>query len=646
MRRRAIFPILAISATLLLTASVAAREAAPLRESPAQSEFAPGQLLIRFLPSVSRGRADEILGERGAAQIRSVATLDVRVLRLPPGLSVELAAEIFSRIPEVEFAEPNYVLHAVGPTNEIIDQWGLLQIQAEDAWSHLGGAGPASLIAITDTGIDRNHSDLAANIWTNPGEIPGDGIDNDANGYIDDTWGWDFQNNDNDPFDDNLHGTLVSSVAAAVQDSTGVAGVCPWCQLVAVKVLGADGSGFLDTVANGIVYAADNGARVVNLSLGGAGGSQTLEDAVNHAWNKGALVVAAAGNDGADARLWPAAYPNSMAIASTNDQDFRSCFSNWGQDYISVSGPGESILGATPNQGYGTYSGTSLSTPHVSGLAGLLFSQAEADPAITRNNTDVRSLIEASANDLGPVGLDAYFGTGRINALRAVQNNTTATTPPAGMFTDDLSASGYAHARKLARDASGKLHLAWHGRLSGQYQVLYATSADGGVTWTPAQLVFSSAAETFHPAIALDGSYVYIAFPTKEGSANYRVFFTRKALSGGGWPPSVPLIGGAYNAVRPDLFVDPSNGRLHLVASSFDDAPDVYYSSSENSGGSWSAVRRINVDATGGQRTRYADVHAAGSNVYIVGRTVVFTFFGLIPEYRVFTIRSSDTGNA
>ena len=647
MRRKAIFGILAISATLLLTASAGADDLDPLEPAaPPQTEFAPGQLLIRFLPTVSPGRADEILAERGAAQIRSVAALDVRVLRLPPGLSVERAMEIFSRIPEVEFAEPNYILHAVGHLPEISGQWGLQQIQAAAAWSHLGGGGPQTLIAITDTGIDGSHTDLAGNLWANPGEIPGDGIDNDANGYIDDTWGWDFQNNDNDPFDDNLHGTLVSSVAAAVQDSTGVAGVCPWCQLVAVKVLGADGSGFLDTVANGIVYAADNGARVVNLSLGGAGGSQTLEDAVNHAWNKGALVVAAAGNDGADARLWPAAYPNSMAIASTNDQDFRSCFSNWGQDYISVSGPGESILGATPNQGYGTYSGTSLSTPHVSGLAGLLFSQAEADPAITRNNTDVRSLIEASANDLGPVGLDAYFGTGRINALRAVQNNTTATTPPAGMFTDDLSASGYAHARKLARDASGNLHLVWHSKLGAQYQVLYATSGDGGATWSDTEVVFSSSAETFHPALATDGSNLFVAFPTKQGSNKYRILFTSKAVNEGSWGPVGTAISGPFHAVRPDLYLDPTNERLHLVASSFDDKPDVYYTSSDDGGQSWDRVTAVNVATGNNQRSRYADIHASGTNVYIAGRTVEFTFFGLVPRYRAVTIRSMNGGSS
>jgi len=409
---------------------------------------------------------------------------------------------------------------------------------------------------------------------------------------------------------------------------------------VAVKVLGAEGSGYLDTVASGIIYAADIGAKVINLSLAGPMGAQTLENAVNYAWDSGALVVAAAGNDGADTRVYPAAYANAIAVASTNEEDHRSCFSNYGEGYISVAAPGELILGAVPDQGYGTYSGTSLSAPHVSGLGGLLFSK---DPAPT--NEQARTLIETTSEDLGATGTDAYFGTGRINAHRAVTGDDSQTIPPAGLFSDDITASGYAHARKLARDVSGTLHLVWHSRDGEQYRVLYATSSDGGVTWIGPDIVFESSAETYHPALAVDETTIYVAFPTKHNSSRYRIFFRRKPLSGGTWSPPLILMGDPYHAVRPDLYYDPSNGTLHLVASSFDDAPYVYHTSSEDGGGNWSEVSQVNVDSTGGQRTRYADVHANGSNIYIAGRTVEFTWFGLIPRYRVFTIRYSDNGD-
>ena len=259
--------------------------------------FNSHEVLVRFRPAVSARRIDQLLAEQDVSRVRRIAALGVDVLRLPADLPVVDAVEMFRRLPEVEFAEPNYILRALAPFQEIADQWGLAAIQAPQAWSLIPDKSPV-LIAITDTGIDRAHSDLAPNIWQNPGEIAGDGIDNDGNGYIDDTWGWDFVNNDNDPFDDNAHGTIVGSVAAGVQDGSGVAGVCPWCRLASVKVLSAEGTGTLDGVANGITYAADIGARVINLSLAGSVGSRTLEDAVNYAWGKGALVVAGAGNDG------------------------------------------------------------------------------------------------------------------------------------------------------------------------------------------------------------------------------------------------------------------------------------------------------------------------------------------------------------
>ena len=333
-------------------------------DAPGQA-FAPGQLLVRFRPWVPDRRSNAMLAAQDISHLRRIEALDVDLLRLPPDLPVEEAVELFGRLPEVEFAEPNYILRAVAaPAAEVEDQWGLQMIQAPPAWDLIDTPAPA-LLAVVDTGVDRTHSDLAGNIWANPGEIPDNGLDDDENGLVDDTWGWDFVNGDNDPLDDMMHGTAVSSLAAGVQDGAGVAGVCPWCQIVAVKVLNSAGSGTLDIVAEGIIYAADLGAQVINLSLGAAAGSQTLESAVDEAWDKGALVVAAAGNDGTEVLFYPAAYANAMAIAATNDQDRRACLSNYGEDFISVAAPGEAIETAIPGQGYGTYSGTSLAESKI-----------------------------------------------------------------------------------------------------------------------------------------------------------------------------------------------------------------------------------------------------------------------------------------
>jgi thermitase len=620
----------------------------PEDEATELGAYVSDQLLIRFRSPEAGKRVDKLLARHGMSRLRHIETLDVYVLRLPRGLPIERAIEILSHLPEVEFVEPNYVMRALASGKieraqgtEV--QWGVEKIQAPEAWDEINPKEPV-LLAVVDTGIDRYHPDVAANIWQKPeeDEIPDNGIDDDNNGYIDDVWGWDFRNGDNDPFDDNMHGTAVSGTAVGVQDGAGVVGVCPWCEVMSVKVLGGDGSGNLDTVADGIIYAADSGARVINLSLGAPIGSSTLEDAVNYAWNQGAVVVSATGNDAADGILYPAALDNAMAVASTNDQDLHSCFSNYEEGKVSVSAPGQNILCATPNGEYGTYSGTSLAAPHVSGLALLLFSQDDS-----RTNAQVKALIESTAEDLGPVGADAYFGAGRINALRAVTGVTTPTNPPPaeGITVTDITASGYAHARKLARDASGNLHWVWHSRDGDQYQVLYITSSDDGASWSQPEVVFQSSAETYHPALAVDESNVLVVFPSRDGASNYQVFFASKPLAGGSWSAPVAVMGGAYHAVRPDLYVDPSNGRLHLAASSFDDAPYVYYANAEWDTGAgdyvWNTVQQVDV---GNYDTRYADVHAYGSNVYIVGRSVESLFLGLFTQYRVFSIWSSNDG--
>lgn len=644
------FTILALMVFLLSLAPAPVSGSAS-QPGPKTPEFIPQELLVRFRAAVPPGRADQLIAGNGAARLRRVDMLGIEVLGLPPGLEVEKAAEIFSRLPEVEFAEPNYLLHiaqAAGDWQQ--NQWAPQKIQAPDAWSQIPN--PADVtIAVVDTGVDYRHSQLRPNMWTNSAELKGQpGIDDDGNGYIDDVYGYDFYNKDGDPMGDHFHGTHVAGIAAATIGTgpTSMAGVCPFCRIMAVKVLGADGSGGLDVVASGITYAADNGARVINLSLGGSIGMATLQTAVDYAWGKGAVVVAAAGNDGADARLYPAAYPNAIAVAATDSRDYHACFSNYGNStttYISVAAPGQAIYSTAPldasgSDTYAVYSGTSMATPHVSGLAGLLFAQ---DPA--RSNTQVRDLIQSTTNDLGSTGVDPFFGTGRINAYRAVMNIRDATQPPGGLFADSQTATGYDNARKLARDSSGTLHLIWHAKDGSAYKVRYATSTDYGAAWTLQPDVFTSSLETYHPSMAVDSTYIYAAFPVKTGTLStspYQILFTRKSLSGGAWSTPVGLLGGTYNAVRPDLYLDPTNGRLHLVASSLDDAPYVYYRASGNQGATWDPSRSVNpTTSTTASNTRYAAVHANGQNIYIAARTVNSSLF---TYYYLHTVRSTDGG--
>jgi thermitase len=616
----------------------------PDTEAPKLPEHMPGEILIRFQPWLNSKQTSLQMEKFDLISVREIPPLGVHLVKLPPGQTVEQAVTHYSHQPGVVYAEPNYLLQiAAAPQAEITDQWGLEKIQVEDAWEAIPELERYEiLLATVDTGIDSDHSDLNANIWRNSGEIPDNNMDDDNNGYVDDTWGWDFVNSDNDPLDDNMHGTAVSSVMAGVQYNGGVVGVCPWCKVMAVKVMNANGTGTLDTVANGIIYAVDNNARVINLSLTGALGSQTLDNAVNYAWNEGALVVAAAGNDGLNTIMYPAAYANAMGVGSTNSSDYHSCFSNYAEDYISVVAPGESILVAVPNQGYGTYSGTSLSAPHVAGVGGLLFSQIP-----DRTNSDVRMLIETSSKDLGPPGVDEIFGYGRINAYWAVTTPPTQSPPPDGLFSTSNTASGYAHARKIVRissESSDMLHLIWHTKEGALYRIRYATSSDNGVNWEFQEDVFSSEWESYHPTLATDGQYLYIAVPSRigPGDSPYHILFTRKSLTENYWSDPLSLMGGSFHAVRPDIFVDPSNGKIHVVASSFDDAPYVYYRSSETQGTSWGDVISVNpTTPTTSSNTRYATVHANGANIYIASRTVNPS---LLTTYYLHTVRSTDGG--
>ena len=627
----------------LVTPSVSAQDQDG--SNPAVTELAehvPGELLVRFSPGLNTAQPAQEMAAMGLTHKREIQGLGIQVVKLPPGLSVEEAIIRFSHRPGVEFAEPNYILQLVTtPQAEITDQWGLTKIHTQEAWNTLNASQKNEvLLATVDTGIDSSRSDLSPRMWTDPDETPNDGIDNDGNGYVDDTWGWDFVNNDKDPIDDHMHGTAVSSVMVAAQDGAGMVGICPWCKVMAVKVLDSLGSGSLDVVASGIVYAAQNGARVINLSLGGPDGAQTLEDAVNFAWNQGAVVVAAAGNDGQRTTLYPAAYANAVSVASTNAADKHSCFSNYNPGHISVAAPGEAIYVVDitdTTTGYGYYSGTSLSTPHVSGLAGLLFGK---DPGLT--NVQLRSIIENSAVDLGPQGVDAAFGHGRIDALRAVSGDFTQIPLPDGLYSLSDTASGYAHARKLVRDSTGKLHLIWHTDDGSLYRIRYATSIDNGDNWALQPDVFSSPNETYHSASATDGTYLYVAIPSRSGAGSpYQILFTRKLLTGGAWSSAASLMGATYNAVRPDLYVDPTNGRLHLIASSLDNTPYLYYRASSNQGTDWGTLTQFN-PSNGSSNTRYASIHANGDNIYIATRTVLNQFF--FTYYYLYTARSINGG--
>ncbi|MEW6304305.1 MAG: S8 family peptidase, partial [Verrucomicrobiota bacterium] len=344
--------------------------------------------------------------------------------------------------PQVEFAAAEQLVWTQFTANDpyfstsgswgqsYADLYGLHALQCAVAWDVVNGAG--TVVAIVDTGIDYNHPDLSANVWVNAGEVPGNGLDDDGNGFVDDNRGWDFVGAsylspvyDNNPIDPHGHGTHVAgTVAATGNNGIGVIGVAWGAKVMAVRGLDNGGTGTDAMLASAVVYAANNGADVINCSFGGPGTSQVLMDAVNYAHSLGCVVVVSAGNSDARAEgFFPASFPNVITVAATGPNDGRSSYSNWGGK-LDVAAPGDDILSlraANTSRGplvgtqYTRLSGTSMAAPHVSGLAALILSQSP-----TLSSEQVRQVIRVSAQDVNLPGVDEFTGAGRVNAALAV----------------------------------------------------------------------------------------------------------------------------------------------------------------------------------------------------------------------------------
>jgi subtilisin family serine protease len=297
---------------------------------------------------------------------------------------------------------------------------------ARTAWQTSRGGDVT--VAVIDTGAQLTHPDLAPNLWTNTGEIAGNGIDDDHNGYVDDVHGYDFVGGDGDPSDDNGHGTNVAGIIGARGDNRiGVTGVAWRAKLMIVKVLGADGSGTVADVASGIRYAVANGAKVVNLSMAGPDDSADLEAAIAEARDAGVLIVAAAGNSGADldsTNVFPASSPadNVIAVASTDESGRLASGSGYGAAAVELAAPGEDIDSTALNGGYGVRSGTSQAAAHVSGVLALMLAAA---PAATWQTVRTALLTGSRATKL-PVAAGTLDAGGALKSLVGAPRATRA----------------------------------------------------------------------------------------------------------------------------------------------------------------------------------------------------------------------------
>jgi len=370
---------------------------------------------VFFNPAGGELRADStaLAGNQNGAALENIYKL-----RFPPQIDIEHAIQKLSKNPDIEFVEPDYIARpAYVPDDPLYPgQWAMNSIGVEAAWEVITGTA-TTVIAVIDSGVDLAHPEFAGRLWSNPGEIPSNGQDDDNNGFVDDTHGWDFVYGSNNLSDENGHGTEVAGVALATGDnSAGMAGVCWGCRLMPVKVIQPSGIANYSDVAAGIIYAANKGARIINLSLGGYADSSALRAAIQAAASK-AVIVAAAGNDSLNEPFYPAAYAPVLAVAATTELGTKTSFSNYG-DWVDVSAPGAEILTTFAGGGWGTTSGTSLAAPFVSGLAGLLYSQhPEWSAAMIRAH-----IIETATNlsSSEPV-YASLLGAGLIDAASAMQ---------------------------------------------------------------------------------------------------------------------------------------------------------------------------------------------------------------------------------
>ena len=382
------FLFLIVAISLLLTSSDSSAQSLP--DLNGDSE----RLIVKFRPLVPKTFKEDIVRNQGLAISEDLRGSDTHVVRVPKNRAGYFAGRLKRNL-LVEYAEQDYVATKFETPDDpnFSNQWGLTKIEAPGAWDTTHGASNVD-IAIIDTGVNYTHPDLAAKIVASVNCTVSSSCPTMTT------------------TDPDGHGTHVAGIASAsTNNSIGVAGTSWEGRILSVKALDDFGSGYYSWIANAIYWATDNGAEVINMSLGGTSSSTTLKNAVDYAWNHGVVVVAAAGNNGRNRANYPAYYSNAIAVAATDQNDKKASFSNYGS-WVDLAAPGVSIL-STYQSGYNYLSGTSMSTPFVSGLAALLKGQ---NPGW--NNAQVRNQIESTADAISGTG--TYWTKGRINACNAV----------------------------------------------------------------------------------------------------------------------------------------------------------------------------------------------------------------------------------
>jgi thermitase len=423
--------------------------------APEDGEIVPGEVIVGLEEDATQADLAALNRQTDAQTEENLPRSDVNLVDLPQDVGVGEAVQRYEASPAVEYAEPNFkIFPSATPNDPSFNKlWGLnntaqsiggqagtadADADAPKAWNTMTGTA-GTVVAVIDEGIDVSHPDLRNNMWTNPGEVPNNGVDDDGNGYVDDVFGYDFANDDATVYDPDPvngsgdeHGTHVAgTIAAEGNNGIGVAGVNWHAKVMALKFLGPNGGSTLDAV-EAINYAVANGADISNNSWGYVGSpSRSLQDAINRADNAGHLFVAAAGNGGTDGvgdsndasssnTNYPSSYPNPniISVAATDNRDTLASFSNFGATTVDLAAPGVNVASTLPGIRYGYYSGTSMATPHVTGVAALLKSQQP-----TLDDAQLKARILDGADKKSSL-TGKVLTNGRLNAANALPSST------------------------------------------------------------------------------------------------------------------------------------------------------------------------------------------------------------------------------
>jgi subtilisin family serine protease len=470
-----------------------------------RGNYVPGQVIVGYRAHTSRADVARVRGRVPARVTQRFSNLRIDVVKLAPGLSVSQAVRRYEQDPAVAFAEPNYLrspqanlftdlwaLNNTGQSHPVADADGDdtadpsaglddADIDAPEAWATTKGAS-STIIAVIDTGVDTSHPDLSGQLWTNPGEIPGNNTDDDHNGLKDDVHGWDLANNDKTLLDKLPHfsgfdhGTHVAGTIAGDDDNVGVVGVCPLCKIMVLKIArDSDGQLLLSAEIAALAYAKAHGAKIANMSFGGPDWSNAERNAIR---NSHLLAVVSAGNEALDNDMYlyadefagapnpdsfspsfPASFTlaNILAVGASNDNDENAyatecfaillskpdcAFTNWGHDSVDLAAPGVDIESSVPSSSWETWDGTSMAAPHVAGTAGLVLSHNPTYTAAQLKNALMNSVdtppslgtiyipsfVDQTGNPRTKTG--AFSRTsGRVNANTALTAGTSSATP-------------------------------------------------------------------------------------------------------------------------------------------------------------------------------------------------------------------------